>query len=245
MATTSKAPALAPTPSGLPDAATTIVDAARRAGADIVLMLATALHETGGTLNWHSIGDNGTSFGLFQHHRGGALGSHSESWAYSVAAVDERARVFAKAKARTGADAAEIQRPKYPTLYAQRVNDQMARAKAIADGVAANTLGTAAGPAPSTTTPDGNGSVVIGGKTFPLNPDGTITYDGKTMTVEQAQAAYDAATGAINNGTGAGGAIIGKLVDWLNIRRVVIGGLFVLGGVALVVGGGVNATRGT
>jgi hypothetical protein len=36
---------------------------------------------------WDAVGDHGTSFGPFQMHRGGALGSHSAGWAMSPAGL--------------------------------------------------------------------------------------------------------------------------------------------------------------
>lgn len=50
-----------------------IVKASRQSGIDPVLMTAVALEESG--LNPRSVGDQGTSFGLAQLHRGGALGN--------------------------------------------------------------------------------------------------------------------------------------------------------------------------
>lgn len=57
-----------------------IARAARQTGVNPVLALAIALEESGGRAN--AVGDQGTSFGAYQLHRGGALGSLSPQAAF-------------------------------------------------------------------------------------------------------------------------------------------------------------------
>jgi hypothetical protein len=64
---------------------------ASRFGADPVALLATALQESGARYN--AVGDQGTSFGPFQYHRGGALGSRTPQWAMSDAEIADEARL--------------------------------------------------------------------------------------------------------------------------------------------------------
>lgn len=79
---------------------------AARFGLDPAAVLAYALTQ-GGT-SWGAVGDHGTSFGPFQLHQGGALGSHTAGWANSpaglVAAMGMMSR--AGARGRKGAGAA-------------------------------------------------------------------------------------------------------------------------------------------
>lgn len=107
-----------------------IATAAAQTGADAQLLVATALVESGAT--WHPApGDNGTSFGPFMFHIGGALGSNPPSWASTYAAVLNRAQAFAGIKAATGADAARVQIPANPAQYAAKVNAALPEAAAL------------------------------------------------------------------------------------------------------------------
>jgi hypothetical protein len=110
-----------------------IRQAAKQTGADPAWMLATSLVESGARRG--AVGDQGTSFGPFQHHRGGALGSNSPEWANSIAAVQERARHFAKMRIRSGAGAASLQRPANPVGYATKVDSAYAQAVRILEGL--------------------------------------------------------------------------------------------------------------
>lgn len=56
-----------------------IARAAKENGVPLSLALAIAYHESG--FNVHAVGDNGSSFGLYQLHVGGELGNHSQAWA--------------------------------------------------------------------------------------------------------------------------------------------------------------------
>lgn len=72
------------------------------------------------TGNLNAVGDNGTSFGPFQDHEGGALGSNPPSWTATYAGI--LANVKRLAGITSGADAAASQRPADPTGYAAKVN---------------------------------------------------------------------------------------------------------------------------
>ena len=79
---------------------------APRLGLDPAAVLAYALTQ-GGT-SWGAVGDQGTSFGPFQAHLGGALGAHDEAWANSPEGLVELMQMMANAGARgrTGPEAA-------------------------------------------------------------------------------------------------------------------------------------------
>jgi hypothetical protein len=125
-----------------------INQAAGETGADPVALLATSLMESGGKLHG-SAGDKGTSFGPFQFHIGGALGTHPPSWASTYAAILNRATEFARLGVRGGRGAALVQRPADPKLYAQGVDGLLAQAHAIlaklGGGAFASTTPTATG----------------------------------------------------------------------------------------------------
>lgn len=103
--------------------------AAQKYGADPVAMLATSLTENGAKLG--GVGDHGTSFGPFQFHIGGALGANSPAWASTQAAIDNRAREFARLGAKHGKGAAAIQRPADPSGYAKKVDANLTKAAAL------------------------------------------------------------------------------------------------------------------
>lgn len=106
-----------------------IKQAAASTGADPAALLATSLMESGARRG--RVGDQGTSFGPFQFHIGGALGSHSPQWANSYAAVLNRAQQFARYGVHGGAGAAAVQRPADRANYATGVNDLLSRANSI------------------------------------------------------------------------------------------------------------------
>ena len=101
-----------------------VAEVARSKGVDPVTAVAAMLVESGG--NSKAVGDNGSSFGLFQLHRGGELGSMSPEQAYDPRTNAEVAlSVFAKNKGKysdPGHLAAASQRPANPEHYAQMVN---------------------------------------------------------------------------------------------------------------------------
>lgn len=98
-----------------------IIQSAKQTGADPLTMLATSIVESG--LNPSAVGDNGTSFGLFQHHIGGAGGRTRKSatrFHDPKTSVSERARAFRGGKG--GRFAASIQRPADAAGYARKVD---------------------------------------------------------------------------------------------------------------------------
>lgn len=100
-----------------------ITQIAQQHGADPAAMLATARVESG--LNPRAVGDGGTSFGLYQHHIGGAGGRTRESaqrYFDPVASITERAKQFARLGIRGGKGAAALQRPADPSGYARKVD---------------------------------------------------------------------------------------------------------------------------
>lgn len=103
--------------------------AAQQAGADPAAMLATALTEDGARLG--VVGDQGTSYGAFQMHRGGALGSHTPQWADSYGAFLNRAQEFKRLQVHGGKGAAAVQRPADPTGYAAKVQGNLAEARRL------------------------------------------------------------------------------------------------------------------
>lgn len=103
--------------------------AAARTGADPAAMLATAITEDGARRG--VVGDQGTSFGPFQFHVGGALGSHPASWADTPAAYLNRAQEFARLGVHGGKGAAAVQRPADPTGYAAKVQGNLGAARRL------------------------------------------------------------------------------------------------------------------
>lgn len=103
-----------------------IARAARELGVPVDLALAIAYHESG--LNPNAVGDNGSSFGLFQLHRGGELGTMSQQQAndpYTNAkrALTEVASVMRRHPGWSyGQIAAAAQRPANQGAYAAAIN---------------------------------------------------------------------------------------------------------------------------
>lgn len=103
-----------------------IVGEAEKLGVNPRLALAIAEQESG--MNPYAVGDNGTSFGLYQLHEGGELGSNTEQWAFNPTNNATRAlsQVALVQKEHPnwspGAIAAAAQRPANPTQYAASVN---------------------------------------------------------------------------------------------------------------------------
>lgn len=106
-----------------------ITRAAKTTGADPAALLATSIQESGARRG--AVGDAGTSYGPFQFHRGGALGTHTPAWANSYPAVLNRAQEFSRLGVHGGAGAAAVQRPADRSLYATGVEANMGQAKAI------------------------------------------------------------------------------------------------------------------
>lgn len=96
------------------------------------LALAIAQHESG--FNTHAVGDNGTSFGLYQLHQGGELPAGKDAvWAAdpknnAMVALKVVAQVYHRnPNLDWGTIAALAQRPANPQAYAQNVNDILKR----------------------------------------------------------------------------------------------------------------------
>lgn len=130
-----------------------------------VYALATSWVES--SLRPSAVGDNGTSFGLFEHHVGGAGGATLTSarrYLDPKVSAAERVPWFGSRDIDTGAEAAALQRPADPAGYAVKVDAAAAsiRSGRLPDGTALNatTGGTAAAPAAS-----GGGDVVAIAKT--------------------------------------------------------------------------------
>lgn len=108
------------------DIASLIRQIARRQGltpAQTAALLATAKVESG--LRPDAVGDGGTSYGLFQHHVGGAGGSSHEQarrFLDPVTSITERAKWFKRNNITNGQLAAALQRPADPAGYARKVN---------------------------------------------------------------------------------------------------------------------------
>jgi hypothetical protein len=105
----------------------TIEAVAASLGVDPRLALATAQQESG--LDPTSVGDDGTSFGLFQLHQGGELGDLTQAQAFDPTTNAETAlSVFANVEQANpditdpGTIAALAQRPQNPTAYAASID---------------------------------------------------------------------------------------------------------------------------
>lgn len=128
-------PSSAPPPAASPEVVQAIVSRAQRYGIDPTLALATAMHESG--LNPQAVGDNGTSFGLYQLHRGGELGNMTPDQAYipdtnADTALSTMARFAAQnPNLSGGALAAAAQRPANPQAYAAAVDALLPQARAL------------------------------------------------------------------------------------------------------------------
>ncbi|MBZ0189290.1 MAG: lytic transglycosylase domain-containing protein [Candidatus Obscuribacterales bacterium] len=110
----------------------TVVEVAQQYGVDPKLAVAMMLVESGG--DHKAVGDNGTSFGLFQLHRGGML---TAAGLTTREAFDPRtnANVSLKNLAKIddrycdkGTAAAKSQRPARPQEYARKVNAHLGKA---------------------------------------------------------------------------------------------------------------------
>lgn len=114
---------------GDPTTLNALARAAQETGVPYNVALAVAMAESG--LNPRAVGDNGTSFGLFQLHKGGELGSMTPEQAYdpytnAVTALRQFAAVAAADPSITsdpGRWAAAAQRPADAAGYAVRVNN--------------------------------------------------------------------------------------------------------------------------
>lgn len=91
---------------------------------DPVLAVSMAILES--ALNPQAVGDNFTSFGLYQLHKGGELGIMTETEAFDPVKNTRVAlaflKKFEKPDLNPGEWAAASQRPKHPEIYAYTVN---------------------------------------------------------------------------------------------------------------------------
>jgi hypothetical protein len=125
------------TPPGAPGDKVTnakiVAEVARQKGVDPVTAVACMLVESGGSNA--STGDNGTSFGLFQLHRGGELGNMTEAEARDPRRNAEVAlSVFAANKGKysdPGQLAAASQRPADRAGYARKVDAMLPEARRL------------------------------------------------------------------------------------------------------------------
>jgi hypothetical protein len=107
-----------------------IVSAAHQLGVDPVLAIADSYVESG--WNPRAVGDGGTSFGLFQLHRGGELGSLTPEQAFdpltnALRALSEFALVQKRSPGLDpGQLAAQSERPAHQDAYAARVDQVLA-----------------------------------------------------------------------------------------------------------------------
>jgi soluble lytic murein transglycosylase-like protein len=115
-----------------------VADEARKAGVDPALAVAMMLVESGG--NNRAVGDGGTSFGLFQLHKGGMLTAAGltpeqafDPRTNAGVAIRSLAHEWAQGHAQRspGAIAAASQRPADPVGYAAKVDAMLARARAL------------------------------------------------------------------------------------------------------------------
>ncbi|MHB2016895.1 MAG: transglycosylase SLT domain-containing protein [Candidatus Xenobia bacterium] len=111
-----------------------VAQVAKSKGVDPVTAVATMLVESGG--NNQSVGDGGTSFGLFQLHQGGELpAGWSQQQAFNPQANAEVAlSQFAALNGKysdPGQLAAAAQRPADPAGYARQVDSKLAEARQL------------------------------------------------------------------------------------------------------------------
>jgi len=152
------------------DPITVIRQYAPKLGLDPAAVVAYALTQ-GGT-SWGAVGDHGTSFGPFQLHKGGALGSHSAQWANSPqglrAAMGMMARAGAAGQRGPGA-AAFIVGPAFGR-GANPPRDEAAARAAYARAAALVGKPTAPGPAPAFSRGNGAAPQVPGTAPSPILP---------------------------------------------------------------------------
>ena len=114
-----------------------VADVAREQGVDPVVAVAMMLVESGG--NAGAVGDGGTSFGLFQLHKGGMLTAAGltaqqafDPRTNAAVSLKSLAHEWKKGPNRSpGAIAAASQRPADPAGYARKVDAMMDRARSL------------------------------------------------------------------------------------------------------------------
>lgn len=152
---------------GLPAAAQTVAGVAESLGVDPRLALADAQQESG--LDPTAVGDQGTSFGLFQLHQGGELGNLTASQAFNpqtnaTVALSEFAAVEQANPGITdpGTIAALAERPANPGAYAASV-DAIYNNSAFYPSIAASPTATLTSTGPVTRAVEGTINAVTGG----------------------------------------------------------------------------------
>lgn len=211
------------------DIINTITRVAQKHGVDPALALAVAWQES--KWNTRAIGDNGTSFGLYQLHRGGQLGNRTPEWAYNPEnnanqALSVMAGVARKhPKWSPGEIAVASQRPAYEVRpeYISNVNRWVPQ---IRNGTFK--------PSPGMRPPPGG--------TMPTAPTGS-TADPAFSPWETAGAVgkfFGDVFGLIGNTGGAAGAAasaIARFVNWLNLPNLAMRiGTGLLGAILLLFG---------
>jgi len=108
-----------------------VAQVARSMGVDPATAIAAMLVESGG--NSKAIGDHGTSFGLFQLHKGGELGKMSPQQAFDPEANARVALSYFKKgeQQNPGTMVANAQRPADRAGYARQINARMAQARQL------------------------------------------------------------------------------------------------------------------
>lgn len=127
-----------------------VASVAKELGIDPVTAVAVMLVESGG--NNRAVGDNGTSFGLFQLHQGGELGNLTKEQAFDPVtnarvALSEFQRQESK-YSDPGQLAAASQRPADAANYAQKVNATLPEARRLlaeSDGIIAQSRSSSSG----------------------------------------------------------------------------------------------------
>lgn len=130
-----------------------IIQKARKYGLDPAAVLAVAMGEGG--LRWGAVGDNGTSFGPFQLHVGGALPKGKDArWANSPAGLDYAIRTMSKTAKGLKGEAAvnaiirDFERPADPDTSVSRAVARLGSLKAVGGRVATSPLAMPAGLPP-------------------------------------------------------------------------------------------------
>lgn len=159
----------------------TIFSVSQQYGIDPLIPLATAYQES--HLNPTAVGDGGTSFGLFQLHEGGELGSHTPQWAFDPAnnagtAIPIMAQIaHAHPTWTPGEIAAAAQRPQNRTAYASSINNIYQQIKTGRLNVNAPVTGTGTGTAQATAAEDPF--------QFFSDPNNPITWPGQLFGLFQ------------------------------------------------------------
>lgn len=215
-----------------------IQEVAQKLGVDPILALATSYVESG--WNASAVGDNDSSFGLFQLHRGGELGSNTQAWAdnptnNATTALTVVANVAKQHPTWSpGQIAAAAQRPADQSAYAAKVNQ-------IYNEIKSGRLKVAGAPGAPTA------SLAVDTSASPI----TNVWDWivKQITTTSAN---DTAPGSqksfadANNVTSAIGDIFGRAISILELPHLgmrILSGSF--GSVLLIIGIYLFATEGS